>query len=93
MRAKTGTLDGVSSLAGRATAKDGSSVEFAVAFNGLRSTAQGVAASDAMSEAFVGFPDAVPLASVAPEGFVARRPHRSSGVRRHLRSGLGRDAG
>ena len=62
VRAKTGTLNGVSSLAGVADASDGSVITFAMVFNGLSSTATGVAAADAIVEALVEFPRAPSLA-------------------------------
>ena len=61
VRAKTGTLNGVSSLAGAADASDGSTVSFAIVFNGLSSTGDGVAAADAIVTALVKFPDAPPV--------------------------------
>jgi D-alanyl-D-alanine carboxypeptidase/D-alanyl-D-alanine-endopeptidase (penicillin-binding protein 4) len=64
--AKTGSLNGVSSLAGRAQASNGTMVEFAIAFNGLQSSAQGVAAGNAISEALVAYPDAPALAQLRP---------------------------
>lgn len=66
VQAKTGSLNGVSSLAGRAEAANGTTVEFAIAFNGLRSTAQGVAAGNAISEALVAYPDAPTLDQLGP---------------------------
>ncbi len=61
VRAKTGTLNGVSSLAGTADAADGSQVTFAIVFNNLKSTGDGVAAADAIVTALVKFPDAPPV--------------------------------
>ena len=66
VHAKTGSLNGVSSLAGRAEASDGTIVDFAIAFNGLASTAQGVAAGNAISEALVAYPDAPALEQLGP---------------------------
>jgi serine-type D-Ala-D-Ala carboxypeptidase/endopeptidase (penicillin-binding protein 4) len=62
VRAKTGTLNGVSSLAGTAeSVNQGGTASFAMVFNGLASTAYGVRAADAIAEAMVAFPDAPPL--------------------------------
>lgn len=61
VRAKTGTLNGVSSLAGAAETTDGSTVHFAIVFNGLASTGDGVATADKVVEALMNFPDAPPL--------------------------------
>ena len=66
VHAKTGSLNGVSSLAGRAEASNGTIVEFAIAFNGLASTGQGVAAGNAISEALVAYPDAPAIEQLGP---------------------------
>ena len=66
VRAKTGTLNGVSSLAGTADAADGSTVAFSMVFNGLSSTGDGVAVADAIISALVKFPDAPPLRQFHP---------------------------
>ena len=67
VRAKTGTLNNVSSLAGRADGADGSSLEFAIVFNGLRSSSIGVAAGNAIAEALVAFPDAPSTDQLGPQ--------------------------
>ena len=67
VRAKTGTLSDVSSLAGRADGTDGSSIEFALVFNGLRSSSVGVQAGNTIAEALVSFPDAPTTAQLGPE--------------------------
>ena len=68
VHAKTGTLNGVSSLAGVATTSAGANVEFAIVFNGLSSTAVGVAAADAVVEAIVSFPEAPAVRELRPVG-------------------------
>ena len=58
VRAKTGTLDGVSSLAGYADTADGGSAVFAFVGNNLASTATGVIIANRVVQALVRFPDA-----------------------------------
>jgi serine-type D-Ala-D-Ala carboxypeptidase/endopeptidase (penicillin-binding protein 4) len=68
VKAKTGTLNGVSALVGVTTGSDGRRVSFALVFNGLVSTASGVTAGDALATALVAFPVAPDAASLAPVG-------------------------
>lgn len=58
VRAKTGSLNGVSALAGYADTKDGRRVVFAFVGNSLASTATGVSISNQLTQALVAFPDA-----------------------------------
>jgi serine-type D-Ala-D-Ala carboxypeptidase/endopeptidase (penicillin-binding protein 4) len=58
VHAKTGSLNGVSSLAGFAESVEKRPVLFALVFNGLASTNDGVNGGNAVSEALVAFPDA-----------------------------------
>ncbi len=65
VRAKTGSLNGVSALAGRATTLQQESVDFALLMNDLQSTASGVAVGNAISLLLVNYPDAPSLQSIA----------------------------
>ncbi len=64
--AKTGSLNGVSSLAGEAQSAEARPILFALVFNGLASTGDGVIAGNSIAEALTAFPDAPPLASFEP---------------------------
>lgn len=68
VKAKTGTLNGVSALVGVTKSTDGRDVAFALVANGLASTASGVAAGDALASALVEFPRAPQLTALAPLG-------------------------
>lgn len=68
VKAKTGTLNGVSSLVGVTVGSDGRRVSFALVLNGLVSTAAGVTAGDALASALVAFPVAPEAATLAPVG-------------------------
>lgn len=58
VRAKTGSLNGVSALAGYADTRDGRRIVFAFVGNSLASTATGVAIGNQVTQALVGYPDA-----------------------------------
>ena len=61
VRAKTGSLNGVSSLAGFADTGGASRAVFAFVGNGLASTATGVEIGNQLAQQLVRFPDAPPL--------------------------------
>jgi len=78
VRAKTGTLDGVSALAGYAQLKTGEKAAFAIMSNGLADKNQAVKIEDSIVRLLLGFPaeyhpsPAVP--KVAPPGTVTITP-------------------
>ncbi len=67
VRAKTGTLNGVSALVGVLTAANGTRLDFAMVFNGLASSLAGVQAEDRLLERLAALrpPSAEALAPVA----------------------------
>ena len=65
VRAKTGSLNGVSSLAGFADTAGASRAVFAFVGNGLASTATGVEIGNQVAQQLVRFPDAPPLESLS----------------------------
>lgn len=68
VRAKTGTLNGVSALAGLADAGDGRRIRFAMVLNGLASTGYGVTFGNELASNLVAFPEsAVSPAALAPK--------------------------
>jgi serine-type D-Ala-D-Ala carboxypeptidase/endopeptidase (penicillin-binding protein 4) len=67
IHAKTGSLNGVSSLAGFAESAEKRPVLFALVFNQLASTGDGVLGGNAVAEALVAFPDAPPVEQFAPQ--------------------------
>ncbi len=70
VRAKTGTLNGVSALAGDIATRGGGTVEFAMVLNDLPAGVQGVATGDELAIAIAGYPIYVPTqgsTTVAPE--------------------------
>ena len=81
VRAKTGTLDGVSSLAGYAQLKTGERVAFAIISNGIADKNEAVAIENAIVRILLGFPGeyrptaAVP--KVAPPGTIEAVPIQS----------------
>ncbi len=70
VRAKTGSLNGVSSLTGFAQTADQTEAHFAMVFNGLASTADGVRAGNAIAESIVAFPNAPELSEFSLAGQV-----------------------
>jgi serine-type D-Ala-D-Ala carboxypeptidase/endopeptidase (penicillin-binding protein 4) len=75
VHAKTGSLNGVSSLAGFAQTADQTEAHFAMVFNELASTADGVRAGNAIAESIVAFPSAPELGEFSLPGQVpAARP-------------------
>ncbi len=64
VRAKTGSLNGVSSLAGFADTAGANRAVFAFVGNGLASTATGVEIGNQVAQLLVRFPDAPPLAAL-----------------------------
>jgi serine-type D-Ala-D-Ala carboxypeptidase/endopeptidase (penicillin-binding protein 4) len=70
VHAKTGSLNGVSSLTGFAQTADQTEAHFAMVFNELASTADGVRASDALAQSIVAFPSAPELREFALPGQV-----------------------
>ena len=70
VHAKTGSLNGVSSLTGFAQTADQTEAHFAMVFNELASTADGVRASDALAQSIVAFPSAPELNEFALPGQV-----------------------
>ena len=66
--AKTGTLDGVASLAGYVTPEPGQGpgLTFALVLNGLASEAQGLAIGDRVASALARFPGVPPPAQLGP---------------------------
>ena len=60
VRAKTGTLNGVSALAGDIATRGGGRVEFAMVLNDLPAGVQGTATGDEMAIAIAGYPVYVP---------------------------------
>jgi hypothetical protein len=61
VHAKTGSLNGVSSLTGFAQTADQTEAHFAMVFNELASTGDGVRAGNAIAESIVAFPSAPEL--------------------------------
>jgi D-alanyl-D-alanine carboxypeptidase len=75
VHAKTGSLNGVSSLTGFAQTADQTEAHFAMVFNELASTSDGVRAGNAMAESIVAFPSAPRLSEFSLPGQVpAARP-------------------
>jgi serine-type D-Ala-D-Ala carboxypeptidase/endopeptidase (penicillin-binding protein 4) len=70
VHAKTGSLNGVSSLTGFAQTADQSEAHFAMVFNELASTADGVRAGNAIAESIVAFPSAPELSEFSLPGQV-----------------------
>ncbi len=71
VRAKTGTLNGISSLAGDVATRGGGTVEFAMVLNDLPPGVQGVATGDEMAIVIAGYPVYVPTqptTTLAPSG-------------------------
>jgi serine-type D-Ala-D-Ala carboxypeptidase/endopeptidase (penicillin-binding protein 4) len=66
VRAKTGTLNGVSALAGVATDRRGARIDFALVLNGLSSTANGVEVGDEVARILTRFPDAPDADALSP---------------------------
>ncbi len=64
VRAKTGSLNGVSSLAGFAETANASRAVFAFVGNGLASTSTGVDIGNQVAQQLVRFPDAPPLSAL-----------------------------
>ena len=64
VRAKTGSLNGVSSLAGFADTRSGARAVFAFVANNLSSTATGVRLGNLISQQLVGFPEAPDVAQL-----------------------------
>ena len=79
VRAKTGSLNGVSSLTGFAQTADQTEAHFAMVFNELASTADGVRAGNAIAESIVAFPNAPELSGFSLPGQVPQaKPIRTS---------------
>ncbi len=77
VHAKTGSLNGVSSLTGFAQTTDQTEAHFAMVFNELASTADGVRAGNAIAESIVAFPSAPELSEFSLPGQVpAAKPIR-----------------
>ena len=68
VHAKTGSLNGVSSLTGFAKTADQTEAHFAVVFNELASTADGVRAGNALAESIVAYPNAPELSRFSLPG-------------------------
>lgn len=64
--AKTGTLNGVSALAGTVTTRDQSPLHFAMVLNSLASGVSGVQVGDDLAAALVSFPDGPTAEEIAP---------------------------
>ncbi len=60
VRAKTGTLNGVSALAGDISTRGGGSVEFAMVLNDLPAGVLGIATGDELAVAIAGYPIYIP---------------------------------
>jgi serine-type D-Ala-D-Ala carboxypeptidase/endopeptidase (penicillin-binding protein 4) len=67
VKAKTGTLNGVSALTGLAETSDGRTVRFAMVLNGLTSTGYGVSLGNEFAEALVGFGSGISPELLAPK--------------------------
>jgi serine-type D-Ala-D-Ala carboxypeptidase/endopeptidase (penicillin-binding protein 4) len=70
VHAKTGSLNGVSSLTGFAQTADQTEAHFAMVFNELASTGDGVRAGNAIAESIVAFPSAPELSEFSLPGQV-----------------------
>jgi serine-type D-Ala-D-Ala carboxypeptidase/endopeptidase (penicillin-binding protein 4) len=78
VHAKTGSLNGVSSLSGFAQTADQTEAHFAVVFNELSSTNDGVRAGNALAESIVAFPNAPALTEFSlPEQVPVPKPSRA----------------
>jgi D-alanyl-D-alanine carboxypeptidase/D-alanyl-D-alanine-endopeptidase (penicillin-binding protein 4) len=79
LRAKTGTLDSVASLAGEVTAADGSRLLFAQILNGVTAD-QGRDLQDLLGAALGSFPDTPALADLGPVGHPPPEPEPEPGA-------------
>ena len=66
LRAKTGTLNGVSGLVGTLTSARGGRIDFASVFNGLASSDFGVIAANRIAEILYAYPDVPAAIGIAP---------------------------
>jgi serine-type D-Ala-D-Ala carboxypeptidase/endopeptidase (penicillin-binding protein 4) len=66
VRAKTGTLNGVSALVGDIATQGGGTVEFALVLNELPAGVPGVATGDELATVVVAYPQYVPIPPVIP---------------------------
>ena len=74
VRAKTGSLQGVSGLSGWTTATDGRSLQFALIANDLPGDGAGFALQDRVVAALGGYPQAPAAAELGPRPVVAAAP-------------------
>lgn len=81
VHAKTGSLNGVSSLTGFAQTADQTEAHFAMVFNELASTGDGVRAGNAIAESIVAFPNAPELSKFSLPGQLPQaKPLRQRGT-------------